>query len=158
MIPMLANVSFGILAFTPAGWAFMVAIIVLEILIISRRLSRVWWHRKSAMVVVTANVISGVIGIALSLLLNGGWWLVVWMPWVSSQEVQLPRHLLAISVFYVVAFVLSIAIEGAVGQLMLKSQFAKPQIWRAFLTANMASYLVGSIALYSYSFALWRYL
>ena len=80
------------------------------------------------------------------------------MPWVSSQEVQLPRHLLATSVFYVVAFVLSIAIEGAIGQLMLKSQFAKPQIWQAFLTANMASYLVGSIALYSYSFALWRYL
>jgi hypothetical protein len=158
MIPILANVSFGIFAFTPPGWAFMAVIIVLEVLVVSHYLSGVWWQRKSAIATVTANLISGAIGIVLSLLLNGGWWLVVWMPWVSSKEVEFPRQAIELSIFYVAAFVLSVVIEGGIGQLMLKSKFDKKQIWRAFLTANVASYILGSFALYAYSFVLWRWL
>lgn len=125
MPPVLANVSFGIYAFTPVGWAFMAVIIALEVFIVSRSLSGDWLHEKTAIAVVIANAISGIVGFGLSLFLNGGWWLVVWMPWVSSNEVNISRHWSAISSYYIVAFVLSVAIEGVVEQLMLQSRFER---------------------------------
>ena len=154
MVLILANVSFGIFAFTPFGWAFMAAIIVLEILVLSRSLSGKWWHTKTAVTAIIANLVSGAVGFGLSLFLNGGWWLVVWMPWVSSKEVTIPRHLTELSIYYIGAFVLSIAIEGVVEQIRLKSQFEKKKIWKTCLMANVASYIIGSVAMYSWSFDL----
>jgi hypothetical protein len=158
MTPLLANVSFGILAFMPLGWLFMAAIIVLESIVLSRLHDGRWWHTKTALTAAAANVASGVIGLGLSLWLNGGWWLVVWMPWVSDNEVNWASRasLLKLTIYYLVAFVLSVVIEALIEQLLLRKRSPWARIWRFCLLANVLSYLLGSIAMYSWSFGLWR--
>jgi hypothetical protein len=156
MTPVLANVSFGIYVLMPLGWVFMAAIIGIEIVVLSRFLGGVWWHKKAAVAAVVANLVSGAVGLGLSLFLNGGWWLVVWMPWVSSHEVDFSRHFAALSVYYAAAFVLSVGIEGVVEQRMLRSQFEKGKIWKACIFSNAVSYIIGGVGMYSWSFGLWR--
>jgi hypothetical protein len=153
MTLLFANVSFGIFALMPLGWAFMALIIALESVVSSRTLASSWWRRKPAGAVLAANTVSGTVGFFASLKLNGGWWLVVWMPWVSGHEVDLPRHLLALSIYYVVAFVLSVAIEGFVMWLLLRKDHPARDIWRTCFLSNVWSYALGSIAMYSWSFS-----
>ena len=154
-MPILANVSFGIYALMPLGWAFMIATILLEIVLFSRLASGIWWNDRVVVPVIVANVVSGAAGFGLSLLLNGGWWLVVWMPWVSSNEIDFSRHLAAISVYYAGAFMLSVLIEGLLEQVLLMARFDKKATWRACFLSNLASYVIGSVAMYSWSFGLW---
>ena len=82
------NVSFGLFAFLPEGWLFMAFVITMEAFIMSFFLSRKKFEKRISIAATTSNIISGIIGIMASLLLNGGWWLVVWFPWVSSHEVN----------------------------------------------------------------------
>ena len=76
---MTLNVSFGILAFMPQGWLFMLVIVVIEGLLLSRLLTDRWADFEVCLTVFIANFVSGLVGIIASLLLNGGWWLVVWL-------------------------------------------------------------------------------
>ena len=69
----LLNVSFGIFAFGPFGWLFMAAVIVLEIFLMARILLKANWNRKVGYAVLLANVVSGAVGIMLSMAINGGW-------------------------------------------------------------------------------------
>jgi len=156
MTPMVANVSFGIYALMPLGWVFMCAVILLEIVIMSRLLRREWWSRAVVLPTVTANLLSGCAGFFVSDLIDGGWWSVVWMPWVSSNEVDLKHQFLALTAYYVCAFAGSIAIEGCAEWLMLRRRFPSGQIWKACIGSNAVSYLSGSIVMYSWSFGLWR--
>lgn len=149
---LLANVSFGIIALTPFGWVFMALIILLECAILSRGLAAVWWDSKVARAATVANLVSGAVGFCLSLYLNSGWWIVIWFPWVSSNEVGIPRQLKMFFVYYIVAFLLSILIEGIVEQLMLRSRYSGWKVWEASLLANFVSYLLASVLMYSYSF------
>lgn len=154
MTPIIADVSFGIFALMPLGWAFMAAIILIEIIMMSRRLTGHWWEKRIAVAATVANLVSGAVGFGLSLLLNGGWWLVVWIPWVSRNEVAVPRQLAALTIYYVVAFVLSVIIEGPIEQLILMRRFGTRAIWKNCFWANVASYLFGSLAMYSWSFGI----
>ena len=151
---LLANVSFGIIAITPIGWVFMALIVLLECAILSRRLAAVWWDSKVAKVTAVANLVSGAVGFGLSLLHNSGWWVVVWLPWVSRNEVGIPRQLQRFVVYYLAAFLLSILIEGIVEQIMLRSRYSGWKVWKASLLANFVSYLLASVLMYSYSFGL----
>ncbi|HLP07394.1 MAG TPA: hypothetical protein VK178_04450 [Opitutaceae bacterium] len=149
----LANVSFGVLAFTPYGWAFMAAIILLEWVVLSRVTAGRWWSKGAGWAALLANAISGLLGFGISLWLNGGWWLVVWMPWVSRNEVDWSnsptRHLLIL--YYAVAFVLSV-IEVAVERFILAEHASARRVWGGCLLGNVLSYLLGSLALYSDGF------
>ncbi len=155
MALLLANVSFGILALMPKGWFFMACTVVLEAWLFSRLLFAVPWQRRAALTALTANVISGGAGFGLSILLNGGWWVVVWFPWVSHKEVNTTEQVLWLSVYYLLAFLLSVTIETLCAQWLLQGRAEKPQIRRTCLLANLASYAAGSTILYTWSFGLW---
>lgn len=73
MMPL--NVSFGIFAFLPMGWLFMAFIILGEAFLMSRCLVGKGFNKRIYLSAAVANVISGAVGIAASLALNGGWWL-----------------------------------------------------------------------------------
>lgn len=146
------NVSFGILAFLPQGWAFMIAIILIECLGLSYILTKKWFDKKVYKTAVFSNLISGIIGVIGSMLLNGGWWLVVWFPWVSDNEVTGTEGFKWLTVLYAIAFVLTLLIEGLVNYLLMKKDFQKSKIIKATLIVNIISYAVGSFAMYSFSF------
>ncbi len=148
----LLNVSFGIYAFLPQGWIFMIVIILIESLGLSYLLKRDWKNIKIYKAVVVSNLVSGIIGIIGSMKLNGGWWLVVWFPWVSDNEVNGNDGIKALAIFYFVAFVLTIIIEGVINYLMLKKDYSKRNIITRTVIVNIISYTIGTLAMYSYSF------
>ena len=143
----LLNVSFGIFAFMPQGWVFMLLIILLEACIMSRMLAKKWLKHDVFVSALAANCVSGIVGIVISMMLNGGWWLVVWFPWVTSSEVNVHESsaLLGLVVYYAVALVLSVLIELGINHIILHKKYQAQKILKATLSANAASYLIGAI-------------
>ena len=150
----LLNVSFGIYAFLPQGWLFMAFVIILECLIMTRLLLPKWVDKRIYGVTTLTNIISGLTGIIISMILNGGWYLVVWFPWISSNEIDLTKTeaLYGLIIFYVVAFVLTLIIEAITNILFLRKYYFAKRIIKATIIANSISYAIGTIILYSYSF------
>ena len=152
----LLDVSFGIFAFIPQGWLFMAFVIFCECYIVSKLLIKKWKNRKIYLSVSGTNIISGVIGIAASMRMNGGWYLVVWFPWVSSNEINLhySQARNGLIIFYIASFIVSVLVETITNILFLKKDYAKKEIIKATIIANIVTYAVGSVLLYSYSFGL----
>jgi hypothetical protein len=150
----LLDVSFGIFAFLPQGWLFMIFVISLECLVMTRFLLPKWYNRKIYVAVTLSNVISGMTGMVISMILNGGWFLVVWFPWVSKHELDLSAAgaLRWLIIFYSAAFVLTLIIETILNILFLRSEYLPKKILLGTLLANVLSYALGTIFLYSYSF------
>ena len=151
---LLLNVSFGILILMPQGWIIMILIMMLESIIASELLCKRILEGRITATVFLANIISGLFGIIITLMLNGGWWLVVWFPWVSNHEVDfsIPYTLTSFIIYYFVAFVLSVVIELLINYSMLGKIYPTKKIIRTTLLANLASYLLGSIIIYSLGF------
>ncbi len=150
----LLDVSFGIFAFMPLGWLFMAFVIILECLVMTRLLLPKWFDKRIYRVTAWTNIISGLLGIIISMVLNGGWYLVVWFPWVSNNEINLSTKdaLQGLIIFYAAAFVLTLIIETITNILFLRKYYATKKIIRATAIANILSYAVGTIVLISYSF------
>ena len=141
------NVSFGLFAFLPEGWLFMAFVITMEAFIMSFFLSRKKFEKRISIATTTSNIISGIIGIMASLLLNGGWWLVVWFPWVSSHEVKVHNttELTGLLIYYVVAMILSVLIEMLINHLILRTRYSFKSTFKATLIANASSYVLGAV-------------
>lgn len=149
----LLNVSFGVYAFLPHGWIFMLFVICIECLLLSKFLNGKWTNKRIYATVILSNIISGIIGMAISLMLNGGWWLIVWFPWVSSYEVAGTEAFLALLVYYLCAYVITILLETLFNWLLLRKEYPSKKIFTSTLSVNTISYIIGSIVLYSYSFS-----
>ena len=148
----LLNVSFGIFAFMPQGWLFMFFVILIESIILTKLLKHQWYNERIYGTAILTNTISGIVGIIASIALNGGWWLVVWFPWVSRYEVH-TENIKWLVIFYACAFILTIIIELFINWLFLKKRYKTKQILIASMIANIVSYAVGTLVLYSYSFS-----
>jgi hypothetical protein len=148
------NVSFGIFAFLPQGWLFMAFVILFESLLMSKILQKTYFDKRIYGVTTATNFISGIIGILASLKLNGGWWLVVWFPWVSNNEVDVTNNesMKWLYILYACAFVLTLIIEILTNWLFLRKHFKVKEIIIATILVNILSYIVGTFVLYSYSF------
>ena len=79
--------------------------------------------------------------------LNGGWWLVVWFPWVSSHEVDIhsPQEAWGLIIYYLVALILSVLIELLMNHLVLRKLYPFRKTFRATMIANAASYALGAV-------------
>lgn len=152
MIPL--NVSFGIFAFLPQGWIFMIFVMFMESILISLIIKRKWNSRFAYQTAFISNTISGIIGFIVSMALNGGWWLVVWFPWVSDNEVSLSDNesLQHLAIYYACAFLLTLLIESVVNYFCLRKSEPTRKILTTTVFVNVISYVVGSVVLYSYSF------
>ena len=145
MMPL--DVFFGIFAFLPMGWLFMAIVIIGEAFFMSIYLIQKKFNKRIYISATVSNIVSGAIGILTSLALNGGWWLVVWFPWVSSHEVDVhdPKQLWILIIYYFIALILSIFIEVLVNNLFLRKQYKFKKILNASLIANAFSYALGAI-------------
>ncbi len=117
---------------------------LLEATIFARRLDGRSCSLRCLAAAVAANAVSGVAGVMLSLAANGGWWLVVWVPWVSANEVgagQLPE----LVAYLIAAFALSVLLEWPVVALCVRGAGAA-RVLRTTLFANAVStVLLGAI-------------
>jgi len=132
----------------------MAFVILIECVSMTEILFRETFNKKIWISTAITNIISGIVGILLSVALNGGWWLVVWLPWVSRNEIDVSNNdeLLAISIYYGLAFILTVVIEILCNWSFLKSSQSRNRIIKATLLTNIISYFIGSVFLYVYSF------
>ncbi|MBQ1683821.1 MAG: hypothetical protein II475_00950 [Bacteroidales bacterium] len=143
------DVSFGIFAFLPPGWIFMIIVVLLEALVLSISLTKKKTNKRIYLTSLLSNSVSGLIGVISSLLINGGWILVLWLPWVSSHEININNkdEVICLICYYIVAFVLSIGIESIINVLLLQKKYCRKRVVQASLYANAASYAFGTLAL-----------
>ena len=134
-------------AFMPQGWMFMLLAVVVEASIMSLRLAGKKFYTPTYVAAFLSNIVSGAVGIAASMMLNGGWWLVVWFPWVSSHEVDGsdPLAMLSLVAYFLVALIVTLLIEGLLNILLLKHLYGKKAIVKATLLANAITYAIGAI-------------
>lgn len=144
---MLLNVSFGIYALLPQGWLFMMFVILCEAVLMSRFLAHSNKNTRIYLSALFSNAVSGLFGIISSLKLNGGWWLVVWFPWVSGHEVNVrdKSELVDFLTYYLLALFLSVLIELAVNCAMLCRRYALSEIFKATLKVNIVTYSIGAV-------------
>lgn len=133
---MLANVSFGIFAFHPLGWALMLAVIGMEALAL-RALPGAQPRRNRFVVSLASNALSGIVGFVVSMGLTGGWWLVVWVPWVTANEASY-KHWPKLIAFMGIAYVASVVIESYVVKSLLPHATTK-HVVMVLAIANLAS-------------------
>jgi hypothetical protein len=147
-------VSFGIFAFIPLGWLFMAFVILIECFTMTRVLTPKFFDKRVFVVATLANIVRGAIGILMSIAINGGWWLVVWFPWVCKHEVDLSSrgdwH--GLIIYFAIAFLRSLVLEGGINIPLLRRRYAVKRMIKATLIPNILSYFVGSVILYSISF------
>jgi hypothetical protein len=136
----LCNVSFGILAFHPLGWGLMLLVVCLEGFLLSRTLpaspGRSYFYTSLA-----ANGVSGVFGFVASMILNGGWWLVVWVPWVTAYEASREQWKY-LAIYMAAAYASSVLLESLVVRMLLRQVK-----FRRILAAQAFTNLVSSILL-----------
>ncbi len=125
----------------------MLLVIAIEAFIVSKRLAKKVFNLPCYGTVFFSNIVSGAVGIIASLMVNGGWWLVVWFSWVSSHEVNgsSPQALLSLVAYYLVALIISLLIEGALNTLLLKRHYGTKETIKATLAANAITYALGAI-------------
>lgn len=145
----LLNVSFGLYAFLPPGWLFMAFVILAEAFLMSLYLTRKKYNGLVYKSAVVSNVVSGLFGIIVSMTLNGGWWLVVWFPWVTRHEVNVhsSHALWGLVIYYFAALVLSVLIELWINHKILKKLFTFKKTLIATQIANAFSYAIGALLL-----------
>ena len=150
----LLDLSFGLFAFAPEGWIFMVFVIILECLVMTRLLLPKWYNKKIYLITTLTNIISGLLGITISMTLEGVRSLVIWFPWVGNKEFPLIENegVRRLIIFYSIAFILTLIIETIITVQFLRKYYPTKRIVKAIVIANILSYTVGTFVLYSYSF------
>lgn len=125
----------------------MLSVIMIEAVVMSKCLAGKIFDTPTFVAALFSNFVSGVVGIVASIMLNGGWWLVVWFPWVSSHEVD-GRNIGGMSLlaaYYLVALMVSLLIESLLNILLLRHLYGKKEIVKATLVANAVTYAIGAI-------------
>ncbi|MGI5078175.1 hypothetical protein [Treponema maltophilum] len=103
------NVSMAILILMPQGWAIISGILSLEVSLFYFFLKRKYKLKELFWRLAVSNLVSGISGFALSLVLNGGWLGVFWFPWVSSHEIQFMSQFFIL--YFFIIFVITLLIE-----------------------------------------------
>ena len=116
-------------------------VIFIECLVITRIFLSKWFDKKIYTATVLTNVISGIIGIIISMILKSGWHLIGWFPLVSIHEASFQT----VVMFYVAAFILTTIIETIINFLFFRNQYPVKKIIIATLSANTFSYVVGTM-------------
>mgnify|MGYP001128833799 CR=1 FL=1 len=154
---MLLNVPFGIVIFHHLGWIYILYVLVLECVLTAKYLNgKYQFDRRISASVIVGNIVSGIVGIIASILATGGWWLVLWIPLVSGNEISAgdPMAWLGLTLYYLIAFIISVALESLVNLGILHGHYTNRMIVRSTIKANVVSYLTGSVAIYFIAFGL----
>lgn len=99
----------------------MAFVILIACLILTKLFNQVWFNKKIYGVSALTNVISGIVGMAISMILNSGWYFVVWFPWVNSNEITLSNKESpnGLTIFYLGAFMLTVIAETLTNWLII---------------------------------------
>jgi hypothetical protein len=154
---LLYTASFGKYASHPLGWSVFLLVIIAEGIIMSQFLENKKFEARIMLPCCVSNIVSAVAGALLSKVVNNGWMLVVWFPWVSSVDIDLnnSESFITFVTTLVGAFIFTVIIEVILNWMMMKSRGFK-RVMSATVLANVISYVVACFFLYAYSFNLYE--
>ncbi len=141
--------SHGIFVVLPEVLFFIIFAVLIEGIVVTRWVKSKWFDLYIYRVTFLSNLVSGLLGIFLAVIVNKSWFLVIWFPWVfiSGTDSDTDLSLNTIFTFYGVAFLLALLIETIINQLLLK-KYAGNKVIKGTLVANILSFTVGFAVLY----------
>ncbi|MCF8070650.1 MAG: hypothetical protein K9L30_18875 [Desulfobacterales bacterium] len=149
----LFNVSFAILLFMPTGWSIIISILLLEVLLFYLFFKREYGFKKLLKYLAISNLISGIVGFALSMFLNGGWLGVFWFPWVSSYEMEFLS--IGFDVYFISAFLLTLIVEIPINIFLFRKIGIKPlRTINTSILVNIITNIGCAFVMYIFSFNL----
>ena len=154
---LLFTASFGKYASQPLGWIVIGLVIIAEAIIMSQFLTHKKTNERVILPTCISNIVSGVATAFLSKVVNNGWMLVIWFPWVSSADIDLnnSQSFLTFTTTLVGAFLVTVAIEVLINWRLMKHRGFKP-VMSATIFTNVVTYIVACFFLYAYSFNLYE--
>lgn len=154
---LLYTASFGKYASHPLGWFVILLVIIAEGIIMSQFLENKKFEPRIMFPCCVSNIVSAIAGAMLSKVVNNGWMLVIWFPWVSSVDIDIniSGSFLTFITTLVGAFIVTVIIEVILNRMMIKSRRFK-RVMSATVLANVISYVVACFFLYVYSFNLYE--
>ncbi|MEM1324123.1 MAG: hypothetical protein AAGG75_27945 [Bacteroidota bacterium] len=142
--------GFGLLTFLPQSWLYMIGLILLECIGLSYLLDKRWFDLDAAISAALANIVSALVGAIVSMLLTGGFVLVIWFPWTLYDHILGEGMGMAMAIITILAFLLTLSLETWINYSRLGKVFSKKEILRSTLIINLISYFVGACLLLSY--------
>lgn len=142
---MLLNVPFGAVLFMPPGWIYIISVIVLESFVASRYLKHKNWDKNLFLVLLSSNLLSGLIGLFIGLFLNLA--IVFWTPIFGRElwDFIASSGILLVFSSYLGVMLATILLEFLFNWLLLQKTYHLDQIFKMTILVNIASYILTSI-------------
>ncbi|EPF27433.1 hypothetical protein HMPREF1221_00241 [Treponema socranskii subsp. paredis ATCC 35535] len=145
------NVSMAILILMPQGWAIIAAILLLEAGLFYLFLKHEYKFKKIFWRLTVSNLVSGISGFILSLVLNGGWLGVFWFPWIGSHEIQFMSPFFIL--YFFIIFAITLLIEIPINIILFRKLGIHPkQTFFISLSVNAITNIGCAFIIYLFSF------
>ncbi len=133
------RISFREYFWTPLPFLFLLIIAFFEGCIASRLLKREKFNKYIITAFLISNITGYFIEYFLSIFVNGGNIMLVWIPWVKIIG---PQDLFNYLISFPLIFIMTLLIEGSMNWLLLSSSYPLPTIFKVTLRANFVSLLI----------------
>lgn len=129
------------------GWFFLVFVLATESLFLSKYLTKYWQNKKIITSVLTANLITTIVGFFLLDTEKSGGHLLNWIPVDQyNGSIRLDRTM----VLFVSSFIGTILIEALFNLILLKKQFTPKRIILGTILVNTFTYAIAGITILLY--------
>lgn len=126
------------------GWIFLLFVLATESLFLSKYLTKYWQNKKIITTVVTANLITTIVGFFLLDTEKTGGHLLNWIPVDQyNGSIRLDRTM----VLFVSSFIGTILIEALFNLILLKKQFNPKRIIWGTIFVNAFTYAIAGITI-----------
>ena len=124
---------------TPIPFAVLIIVGVVEGVIAGRLLKMKTYNKRIALTVLLANIISYFIEYLISVLLNGGHIMLVWVPWVKIIG---GHDLLDYVISFPFIFIITLIIETFIYGVLLNKYFSWKVIFRTTFMTNLVTFII----------------
>lgn len=133
------RVSFRQYFWTPLPFLFLLIIALFEGCIASRILQREVFNKHIIITFLISNITGYFIEYFLSVFLNGGYTLLVWMPWVKIIG---HKDLFVYAISFPLIFIVTLLVEGLMNWLLLRRSYTLTKISIATFWTNFISLII----------------
>lgn len=133
------RVSFRQYFWTPLPFIFLLLIALLEGCIASQLLKREVFNKHIIITFLISNITGYFVEYFLSVLLNGGFTLLVWVPWVKIIGT---KDLFVYAISFPIIFIVTLLVEGLMNWLLLTETYSLSKIFKATFLTNFISLII----------------
>lgn len=133
------RITFREYFWTPLPFLFLLIVALIEGCIASKFLKKGAFIRRVIIAVFISNITGYFLEYFLSVILNAGHIMLVWIPWVKIIGT---KDLLNYMLSFPLIFIVTLLVESSINWLLLKRYFASSKILKTTLWTNLISLLI----------------